>query len=78
MQEQITTKRQVTSSVIKFKYCVTAPTNESGIYEEDRNHEMVVIILSITVQNISSSNSLYRTIKIKIHKTIILPLVPYV
>jgi len=71
MREQITTKRQVTNN-LQMKVVFVKKLTET------RTHEIVAIIQSIAVQNVLSSHSLYKSIKIRIHITIILPLVPYV
>jgi hypothetical protein len=37
MKEKITTERQVTNSLTKFKYLGKTPTNKNCIYEESDN-----------------------------------------
>jgi hypothetical protein len=56
--------------VEQFRYLGTVPKNQSSIHEEIKSRLQAGNALYL-VQNLLSSSLLFRTIKIKIHRTII-------
>jgi hypothetical protein len=63
--------------VEEFKYLETALTNKNSIQEEIKSRFESGKACYHSVQNLSSSSSLSNNLKIKIYKTIILPVVLY-
>ena len=63
--------------VDQFKYLGTARTNANSIQEEVKSRLKSGNVCSHSVQNILSSRILSKNIKIKIYRTIILPVVWY-
>jgi hypothetical protein len=63
--------------VAKFIYLGTAVTNKNGIHIEIKNRLNLGNPLYHSVQNLLSSHLLPKNLKIKIYKTIILPVVLY-
>jgi hypothetical protein len=60
-------------SVEEFKYFGTTLTNQNCIQEEIKSRLKLGTACRHSVQNILSSISLFKNLKIKIYKTIILP-----
>jgi hypothetical protein len=63
--------------VEEFKYLGTTLTNQNAIQEEIKNILRSGNALYLSVQNLLSSRLLKKNLKIKIHRTIILPVVLY-
>jgi len=63
--------------VEEFKYLGTALTNQNSIQEEIKSRLKLVNACYHWVQNLLSSSLLSKNIKIKIYRTIILPIVLY-
>jgi len=61
--------------VEEFKYLGTTLTNQNSITEEIKSRLRSVNVCYHSVQNLLSSRLLSKTLKIKIHRTIILPVV---
>jgi len=59
--------------VEKFKYLVTTLTNQNSIHEEIKSRLISGNACYHSVQNLLSSSLLSKNIKIKIYRTIILP-----
>jgi len=64
--------------VEQFKYLGTTLTNQNPIQEEIKSRVKSGNACYHLVQNLLSSNLLSKNLKIKIHVTIILPVVLYV
>ena len=65
-------------TVEEFKYLGTTLTNQNFIREEMRSRLMLGNVCYYSVQNLLSSSLLTKNLKIKICRTIILPVVLYV
>src|SRR5215469_9878238 len=63
--------------VEEFKYLGTMLTNQNSIQEEIKSRLKLGNAYYYSVQNLSSSSLLSKTLKIKIYRTIILPVVLY-
>jgi len=63
--------------VDRFKYLGTNLTNQNYIQEEIKNRLKSGNVCYYSVQNLLSSSLLSKNIKIKIYRTIILPVVLY-
>jgi hypothetical protein len=61
----------------KFKYLGTALTNQNDIYDEIKNTLNSGNVCYYSVQNLLSSRLISKNLKIKIYKTVILPVVLY-
>jgi hypothetical protein len=81
MQDTISTYSQIGSksfeTVEEFKYLGTALTNQNSIHEEIKSRLKSGNACYHSVQNLLSSSLLSRSVKIKIYRTIILPVVSY-
>ena len=78
MQAKITASRWVViESVAKFKYLGMTPTNPCWIHEEIKSRLNSGNAWYYSVQNLLFSSLLFKNIKLKIHKTIILSIVVY-
>jgi len=63
--------------VEEFKYLGTTLTNQNSIQEEIKSRFKPRIACCHSVQNLLSSSLLHKNMKIKIYRTIILPVVLY-
>ena len=63
--------------VEEFKYFETTLTNQSSIHEEIKSRLKLGNACYHSVQNLLYSSLLYKNLKIKIYRTIILPVVLY-
>jgi hypothetical protein len=63
--------------VEQFKYLQTGLTNQNSIPEEIKSRLKSGNACYHSVQNILSSSLLFKSVKIKVHRTIILPVVLY-
>ena len=63
--------------VEEFKYLGTTLTNQNSILEEIKNRLRSENACYLSVQNLLSSRLLSKNLKIKIYRTIILPVVLY-
>ena len=66
-----------TERVEEFKYLGTTLTNQNSIQEEIKSRLMLGNVCNYSVQNLLSSRLLSKNLKIKIYRTIILPVVLY-
>ena len=64
--------------VEEFKYLGTTLTNKNSIQEGIKSSLKLRNVCYYSVQNVLSSSLLYKELKIKIYRTIILPIVLYV
>ena len=64
-------------SVEEFKYLGTTLTNQNSIQEEIKSRLQLGNACYYSVQNLLSSSLLFKKLKIKIYRTIILPVVLY-
>jgi hypothetical protein len=64
-------------TVDQFKYLGTTLTNKNSIREEIKSRSKSWNASCHSVQNLLSSSLLSKSVKIKIHRTIILPVVLY-
>jgi hypothetical protein len=64
-------------NVEQFRYLETTLTNQNSIHEEIKSRLKSGNACYHPVQNLLSSSLLYKNIKIKIYRTIILPVVLY-
>jgi hypothetical protein len=63
--------------VVQFRYLGTIVTNQNLIQEEMKRRLNLAKACYHSVQNLLSSRLLYKNLKIRIYKTIILPIVLY-
>jgi hypothetical protein len=79
MQDKISTYRQTgnksSETVEQFKYWGTTLTNQNSIYEEIQSRLKSGNACYHSVQNLLSSSLLSKSVKIKIYRTVILPVV---
>ena len=66
-----------TERVEEFKHLGTTLTNQNSIQEEIKSRLKLGNACYYSVQNLLSSSLLSKTLKIKIYRTIILPVVLY-
>jgi hypothetical protein len=64
-------------SIVKFKYFKTTLTNQNGIHNEIKSRINSGNACYYSVQNILSSHLISKNLKIKIYKTVTLPVVLY-
>jgi hypothetical protein len=63
--------------VAKFKYFLMTLTNQNGIHDEIKSRVNLVNACYYSVQNLLSSCLTSKNLKIKIYKSVILPVVLY-
>jgi hypothetical protein len=79
MQDEITVLRLISSfeRVEEFKYLGTTLTDQNSSQEEVKSRSKLGNACYYSVQNLLSSRLLSKNLKIRIYKTIILPVVRY-
>src|SRR5215469_11782968 len=75
-QDEFTVRSSI-ERVEEFKYLGTTLTNQNSIHEEIKSRLKLGNACYYWVQNLLSSSLLSKTLKIKIYRTIILPVVLY-
>jgi hypothetical protein len=75
--QNIRTANESFEHVAKFKYLETIPTNQNDIHDEIKSRLNSGNSCYYSVQNILSSLLISKNLKIKIYKTVILPVVLY-
>jgi hypothetical protein len=76
IQDEVTVNSSI-ESVEEFKYLGTTLTNKNSIQEEIKSRLKMGNACYYSVQNLLSSSLLSKKLKIKVYRTIILPIVLY-
>jgi hypothetical protein len=76
-RQSIKIGNRFSESVAKFKYLRTTLTDQNCIYEEIKSRLNSGNACYHSVQSLLSSRLLSRNVKVKIYKTVILPVVLY-
>jgi hypothetical protein len=75
--QNISVANESFENVAKFKYLGIALTNQNDIHDEVKSRLNLGYACYYSVQNILSSHLISKNLKIKIYKTVILPVVLY-
>jgi hypothetical protein len=75
--QNIRTANESFENVTKFKHLGTTLTNQNDIHDEIKDGFNSGNVCYYSVQNLLSSRLISRNLKIKIYKTVILPVVLY-
>jgi hypothetical protein len=75
--QNIRTANESSENVAKFKYLGTTLANQNGSHDEIKSRLSLVNACYYSVQNLLSSRLISKNLKIKIYKTVILPVVLY-
>jgi hypothetical protein len=75
--QNIRIANELFENVAKFKYLVTTLTNQNDIRDEMKSRLNSGNVCYYSVQNLLSSHLISETLKIKIYKIVILPVVLY-
>jgi hypothetical protein len=75
--QNMRTANKLFDKVAKFKYMGTTLTNQNDIHDESKSRLNSGNVFYYSVQNLLSSHLISKNLKIKIYKTVILPVVTF-